>query len=99
MIQKLDELRSEVILLKPDIITVTESWTHDGHTDAFLSIDGYELKMRQDREGRGGGILLYASKETISKSIVPISLDYTFNQVIACDIVSSSGSKLTLYTI
>ena len=98
MIQKLDELRSEVTLLKPDIITVTESWTHDGHSDAFLSIDGYELKIRQDREGRGGGILLYASKQTISKSIVPISLDSALNQVIACDIVSSPGSTVTMYT-
>ncbi len=51
---------------KPDLILVTESWCNTDITDAFLSIDGYELQtdLRMDRDdtarGRGGGLLVYA---------------------------------------
>jgi hypothetical protein len=50
---------------KPDIVLVTESWCNEGTTNAFLSIDGYELQtdLRMDRAdtamGRGGGLLVY----------------------------------------
>jgi len=50
---------------KPDIVLVTESWCHQETTNAYLSVDGYELvpDLRVDREdtaqGRGGGILVY----------------------------------------
>jgi hypothetical protein len=49
--------------LNPDIILVTESWCNSDITDAFLAIQGFELKsdLRLDREGsRGGGLLVYA---------------------------------------
>ena len=52
--KKLDELRLEVRSIKPDLVAVAESWTHDGLTNAFLNLDGYELEVRQDRAGRGG---------------------------------------------
>jgi len=45
---------------------VTESWCNSDVSNAFLSIDGYEIipDLRMDREntagGRGGGLLVYA---------------------------------------
>ncbi len=48
----------------PDIILITETWCHSDISDAFLSLDGYELisELRCDREdtamGRGGGLLV-----------------------------------------
>ncbi len=47
-------------------ILVTESWCNAGITDAFLSINSYELQtdLRMDRDdtvmGRGGGLPVYA---------------------------------------
>jgi hypothetical protein len=47
-------------------ILVTESWCNGDISDAYLSLDGYELipDLRMDREntagGRGGGLLVYA---------------------------------------
>jgi hypothetical protein len=44
---------------------ITESWCHQEITNAYLSLEGYELipDLRMDREdtaqGRGGGILVY----------------------------------------
>ena len=64
--KKVGELSCVADMLKPDIILVTESWCNGDITDAYLSIDGYELipDLRMDREntagGRGGGLLVYA---------------------------------------
>ena len=46
--------------VQPDILGITESWTHDGILDAELSYDDYTL-FRCDRpcDRRGGGVLLY----------------------------------------
>jgi hypothetical protein len=51
--------------LNPDIILIKESWCHSEISDAFLSLDGYEVQtdLRLDRQdtaqGRGGGLLVY----------------------------------------
>ena len=61
---KIDELRSVAYNLKPDLILISESWTHKDISKAYLTIDGYELSGREDRidttDGRGGGILIYS---------------------------------------
>ena len=64
--KKEGELSCVVDMLKPDIILVTESLCNGDISDAYLSLDGYELipDLRMDREntagGRGGGLLVYA---------------------------------------
>ena len=66
LVGKIDELVAVASDINPDLILVTESWCHDGITDAFLKIPGYELQtdLRLDREdtagGTGGGLLVYA---------------------------------------
>ena len=59
---KMNELKVLVAEMKPDIVIITETWTHpDIHND-YLVIDGYEITARSDRKdtaaGRGGGILV-----------------------------------------
>ena len=65
IVNKMDLLQARVSELKPDIIAITESWTHGDISDATLKIEGYDLIGRRDRtdtlKGRGGGILLYSS--------------------------------------
>ena len=64
--KKVGELSCVADMLKPDIILVTESWCNGDISDAYLSLDGYELipDLRLDREntagGWGGGLLVYA---------------------------------------
>jgi hypothetical protein len=59
-VKKVDELGCVADLNKPDLILVTESWCNEDISNAFLSLDGYELvpDLRMDREttarGRGG---------------------------------------------
>ncbi len=62
---------------------ITESWCNSDVSDAFLSIDGYELQpdLRADREdtaqGRGGGLLVYAKS---GMKVLKIDTDSSFQQ-------------------
>ena len=66
IIRKMAELRLVVEMKKPDIIAITETWTHCDIDNSFLHINDYEIIERQDRVdtsgGRGGGILVYIKK-------------------------------------
>ena len=80
IVNKIDELRSVVYDIKPDLVLIDESWTHKKITKAYLNLDGYDLCSRVDREdtadGRGGGLLAYSkscltvSEETADTSFV-----------------------------
>ena len=65
--KKMNELRANVCESKPDVVLIVESWTHDGISDAFLKLEGFELIERKDRNdkmaGRGGGLLMYARRD------------------------------------
>ena len=52
------------IMSKPDIIGITESWTHSAISDSELYLEGYQL-FRCDRKSssNGGGVLLYVNSE------------------------------------
>ena len=69
IVNKIDLLQAHACELEPDILVVTESWTHGDITKAFLKLKGYELIGRCDRtdtlNGRGGGILLYSKLPNI----------------------------------
>ena len=62
ILNKRDELLAEVLISKPDIIGITETWIHSEISDSEIQIPGYSV-FRQDRldtvNGRGGGVLLF----------------------------------------
>ena len=64
IMNKLDLLQVHVCELEPDIIAISESWTHGDITSAMLNVKGYDVVGRNDRtdtlQGRGGGVLLYS---------------------------------------
>ena len=61
---KIDDLHILLYDENPDILGISESWTHEGILDAELTYDGYTL-FRCDRpmDNRGGGVLLYVRSE------------------------------------
>ena len=83
VIGKLDELRTLVWDLKPDIVCINETWTNNSHNKALLNLKGYAITCRCDRqdtsEGRGGGLLVYV-REDIPASEVDNSIYNKFNQ-------------------
>jgi hypothetical protein len=69
LVEKVNELSCMACDIDPDIILVTETWCNVGISDAYLSLQGYELKseLRLDRSdtgaGRGGGLVVYAKSD------------------------------------
>ena len=50
-----------------DIVLITESWCNEQISDSMISIPGYNIAMRLDRNdtynGIGGGLLVYAKDD------------------------------------
>ena len=42
VVNKIDEVKAVMALSKPDIMALTETWTHEGIGDDYLNVDGYE---------------------------------------------------------
>ena len=64
LVGKIDELRLIIAEFKAEIhiLTLSETWTHEGITNAELDIPGYYLH-RQDRDSKGGSVAVYVKKE------------------------------------
>jgi hypothetical protein len=68
VVGKVNELNALAADLEPDLILVTETWCNKDITDAYLTINGYEIQqdLRRDREdtrdGRGGGLLVHVKQ-------------------------------------
>ncbi|CAH8429229.1 unnamed protein product [Dicrocoelium dendriticum] len=58
LISKLVELRHRLASEPRDIIMITETWLSGEITDAEIAIPGMSL-LRNDRTGKGGGVLIY----------------------------------------
>ena len=79
IVNKVPELQLIVSDSQPDILLITESWCNRNISNAFLSLEGYNLNsdLRLDRNdtanGIGGGLLVYVRNGLI---------------VLSCDILS-----------
>ena len=93
LINKIDELRSTVIDLDPDIICVCETWTRSDIDNAYLNIDNFQIISRIDRKdttrGIGGGLLIYAKT---SLNVTELNAEYLneFNQCAAITLKTES---------
>ena len=66
---KIDSIKLHLDICKFDVLTLSETWFHELHSDQLLEIDGYRL-VRQDRktltntqiQKRGGGVAIYTKK-------------------------------------
>ena len=58
-------------LIKPfvDIFMISETKLDDSFPEGQLFIDGYDTPFRYDRNGNGGGILLYIREDIPAKVI------------------------------
>lgn len=63
-------MRVWVLLNKPNIITISETWSHSGTSDSQINIDDYVL-YRQDRGSNRGGVATYVSRNLTAERIYP----------------------------
>ena len=103
VINKMDELRCLAADLLPDVICITETWTNDDHTKAFLSIDNYGPPVcRRDRSdtlaGKGGGLLLFVRNDVSApESETPEFRE--FNQCCCVKLPIRNGQTLQLVLV
>jgi len=81
LLPKLDNLKAECIIFKPDVVCICETWLGRDIDDTELSIDGYRT-IRLDRNRHGGGVALFISSNLSHKVI------YSGNGSFECIIVS-----------
>ena len=59
IINRMDELERYVYAIKPDLITITESWSGEDISDAEISIDDFAIFCNDRKIFVGGGCILY----------------------------------------
>ena len=95
IVRKMPDLQIYVENVKPEIIAITESWTHEQIPNSEIAIDGYTL-FRKDRKHntktRGGGCLLYI-KDIINASLNE-EIDNIGTESIWCNIVTGHQTLL-----
>ena len=89
---KLDELRAQLLIQKPHLICIVETWLSDDIADNELALHDYQIH-RLDRNRHGGGVAFYVhislsckvllqsgphNLEFLSLSVSPQSLPYRF---------------------
>jgi len=92
LVNKMDYLRSEVMVLEPDIICITESWMNDSLGEDEIKLDGYTL-FRRDREVncKGRGVLLY-----VRDILRPVHVEWknAFPEQVWCKIKGRGNNNL-----
>ena len=100
IVNKIQELKLYVEDANPDIIAITESWTHCNIPNSYLNLPNYYVAARHDRKdtlnGRGGGILIYVKNCLKSYE----TTDHCgFNQYASIEIILSKSNSLGLYVV
>ncbi len=85
LMNKIDELITVVQTYKPHIVAITETWLHEQINDTEIIINDYHIFLK-DREGRGGGALLFIKSSLRPKQQIQLKHDGTT----LTDLVSST---------
>ena len=93
IMNKLLWLEAVIEATSPDIVGITESWSHDGILEAELELAGYNL-YREDRKGgmKGGGVLLYVRSELRSVFFKSNSI----GEHVCCRLLSENNNDLVV---
>ena len=78
-----------------DVVTVTETWLHDGYFDGEVLSSSLYTVFRKDRGGnkRGGGVLLAVKTDLLAHRRP--DLEPPNSEIFVCDFVSPNSFKIT----
>ena len=80
---KLDELRAQLLIQKPHLICIVETWLSDDIADNELALHDYQIH-RLDRNRHGGGVAFYVHISLSCKVLLqsgPPNLEFLFLSV------------------
>ena len=72
---KIDELRIFVKSHKIHVLAITESWLGEIVTDSQLTIPGFQVPFRKNRDGKGGGVCVFLSEQVYGKRRIDLEED------------------------
>ena len=102
VLNKIEQLRTVVYDRNPAFVMICESFTRDDISDAYLSIDGYELVVRQDgRDTMGGkcrGLLIYA-KDGIKAAKIENKQFETVTEIAGITVPGGQGELISLVLV
>ena len=76
ILRKTSQLKSLAFIENPDIICVSESWSHSAVSDLELEIDNFSLYRHDRNDRRGGGTLLHVKSVLDHSSFTPNFTDF-----------------------
>ena len=90
---KIPDLQIYIEQTKPDIIGVTEAWTHSEIPDSEITLNNYNL-FRKDRiNKKGGGVLLYIHSDIIAETNEELT-NQIESESIWCNITTTKGKLI-----
>jgi len=90
----MDSLLCTVEVLKPDVISLFESWATDEISNGELNIVGYDLYRKNRNNGhKGGGVLLYVKSNLKSANYTPRT---DFPEQVWCKLPTGPGQHLLI---
>lgn len=96
ILNKFELFQGEISLHDPDIIAISESWTHCDILTSEISLKGYLPPFRKDRvNGRGGGVLLYFREGLTVCEVLDVDPDGVTESV-WCELSSGKQDKLLI---
>ena len=84
---QLQAYHNSMLIEKPALFGIVETWLNNSITDNELVCDNYST-YRKDRNTRGGGILLNISNKFLSKRLINLECDtQNFNEIMICEMM------------
>ena len=94
----MEEFKILVRNTRPNVISITESWGQDWHTDGVFNLDGYTMYRNDRHVIRGGGTLLYISNN-IEQRVCRQLNENDYENSVWCWIIGKGGKKILVGSI
>ena len=98
LVNKMSEFKLIVGDIKPHIISITESWGQEWHSDGIFNLDGYTMYRNDRREIKGGGALLYIRSNIEQRVCRPLNV-HDFENSTWCWIVGKGNKKILVGSV
>ena len=99
-IDKIKVLLSHFIL-KPDIISLSETWLQKNNSLSLLQLESYDLiSVPRDSKTKGGGVAIYVEKE-VNYSIIQFKsiTNNKFGEICAIELDNSNSSNIIIVQV
>ena len=102
---KIDDLKANCLLYKPDIVCIVETWLGSDVLDSEIYIPDYEF-TRLDRDRHGGGVIIYVAGHLPFKVIssglhslefLAISVSSPFGQFVVSVLYRPPSSPISFF--